>query len=202
MQKWLLGALVLGVGIAFLLFRGDEAITNYPSAGSDIVAFGDSLVAGVGASTGKDFVSLLAGSIGRPVINLGVSGDTTKEGLARVGELDRYEPKVVLLLLGGNDYLRRVPPEETFNNLQKIIEEIHARGAVVLLVGVRGGVLRDNFDERYEELALKNNTAYVPDILDGLLGKREFMSDQVHPNDAGYAKIAARLAPVLKKLLE
>lgn len=202
MRWWYwLGAGIVVLAIWFFFFRS-PTITNYPSAGTDIVAFGDSLVLGVGASEGKDFVSLLSQKLGVPIINLGKSGDTSAAGLARLSELDWYKPKVVLLLLGGNDYLRRVPKEETFATLSKIIEDLQSRGAAVLLLGVRGGVLQDNFSGEFSALAKKYHTAYVPDVLGGLLGDKEYMADQIHPNDAGYARIAERVAPVLEKLLK
>src|SRR3989338_1255870 len=111
-----LAILVVVVAVYFFFFN-TAPITNYPSTGTDIIAFGDSLVAGTGSSAGHDFVSLLSQNTFQHIINLEVPGDTTAQGLARLGELDAYKPKVVLLLLGGNDYLRRLPQEQTFSNL-------------------------------------------------------------------------------------
>jgi len=200
--RYVLAAAALLVAAAvYFFFFNTAPIANYPSAGTDIVAFGDSLVAGTGATDGRDFVLLLSGAIGQPVINLGVPGDTTADGLARIGELDAYKPKVVLLLLGGNDYLKRIPQEQTFANLAAIIKDIQSRGAIVLLLGVRGGLFGDYFSSGFEDLRSAYHTAYVPDVLDGLLGDKQYMSDQIHPNDAGYAAIADRITPVLKKLL-
>ena len=68
-------------------------------------------------------------------------------------------------------------------------------------MGVRGGVLRDNFKKDFENLAREQNTAYVPNVLDGLIGNSEFMYDAIHPNDKGYALIAAKIEPILKKLI-
>jgi len=186
----------------YLFFFNTAPIANYPSAGTDIVAFGDSLVAGTGSSDGHDFVSLLSGAIGQPIVNLGVPGDTTADGLARINGLDAYKPKVVLLLLGGNDYLKRIPQEQTFANLAAIIKDIQSRGAIVLLLGVRGGLFGDHFSSGFEDLRDTYHTAYVSNVLDGLLGDKQYMSDQVHPNDAGYRLIAERIAPVLKELLQ
>lgn len=186
----------------YFLFRSEQPITNYPSRGTDIVAYGDSLVLGVGATNGNDFVSLLSKKVGRPIINLGNSGDTTADGLARLNELDAYNLKVVVVLFGGNDYLRRVPEEQTFENLAKIIEHIQNRGAIVLLLGIRGGLFGDHFDSGFEKLRDTYHTAYVSNVLSGLLGNEKYMSDQIHPNDAGYARIAERVYPVLKKLVE
>lgn len=198
---WVAAALLVAVIAVYFFFFRAAAIVNYPSAGTDIIAFGDSLVAGTGSTQGRDLVSLLSSGIGQPIINLGHSGDTTQDGLARINQLDAYKPKVVLLLLGGNDYLKRVPQEQTFKNLAEIIQNIQARGAVVLLLGVRGGVLGDHFAGEYKKLSQTYGTAYVPDVLDGLLGNKQYMYDQIHPNDAGYALLSARISPVLKKLL-
>jgi lysophospholipase L1-like esterase len=191
------------VGAAFWYFSDAKSLlTNYPSDGTDIVAFGDSLIQGVGSTDGHDLVSDLSARIGQPIVNLGVSGNTTAQGLARISELDRYDPKVVILLLGGNDFLQKVPQSETFANLAQIIQNIQGRGAIVLLLGVRGGVLSDPFAAEYQQLASTYHTAYVSNVLKGLLGHPDLMSDEVHPNDAGYAEIADRVAPVLQKLLQ
>lgn len=201
-QTTLFGILFAAVVVpGALFFFRNEPITNYPSSGTDIVAFGDSLVQGVGAGEGQDFVSLLSKRIGRPILNLGHSGDTTAAGLARIQELDAYKPKVVLLLLGGNDYLKKVPITETRKNLEAIIEHIQARGAVVLLLGVRGGLLHDRFDSEFEDLRDTYHTAFVPDVLDGLLGDSAYMADSVHPNAAGYKLIADKIYPVLMQVL-
>src|SRR3990167_8804043 len=197
----LFAAVLVGLGVYWYFF-GVQEVRNYPSSGTDIIAFGDSLIAGVGASPGRDFVSLLSQQIGQPIVNLGVSGDTTAGGLARLSELDAYNPKVVIVLFGGNDYLRRVSQEQTFDNLTEIVESIQVKGAIVLLLGIRGGLLTDYFDREFKKLRNTRDTAYVPDVLDGLLGKQEYMSDEIHPNDAGYARIAERVYPVLAPLLK
>ncbi len=194
-------AVLVVVGGIYLFFFRSTPITNYPSSGTDIIAFGDSLTAGTGSTAGHDYVSVLSQKIGQPIINLGHAGDTTADGLARLSELDNYKPKVVLLLLGGNDYLKRVPKEETFSNLAKIIQNIQSRGAVVLLLGIRGGILHDNFASEFEKLRDTYHTAYVSNVLAGLLGDNRYMYDEVHPNDAGYAIIANRIAPVLQGLV-
>jgi acyl-CoA thioesterase-1 len=193
---------VIGFFALRYLLQPNFQVTNYPSAGTDIIAFGDSLVAGVGADKGKSFVDLLSQGIGEPIINLGVPGNTTLDGLARLKDLDHYKPKVILLLLGGNDRLREVPKEEVFKNLATIIENLQARGSIVLLLGVRGGILGDPYAQEYEKLHNTYHTAYVPDVLAGLFGDSRYMADQIHPNNAGHARIAERVYPVLEKLLK
>jgi acyl-CoA thioesterase-1 len=200
---WIVGVIVVAALAAYFFWpTSRQTITNYPSQGSDIIALGDSLTAGNGSTLGHDYVSLLSQDSNKPIVNLGVAGDTTADALKRIGELDQYKPKVVIVLLGGNDYLKRVPPEQTFANLVQIIQEIQKRGAIVLLVGVRGGVLRDNFADEFKKLSQDYHTAFVPGILDGIYDNTELKSDEIHPNDKGYAIMAARIAPTLKELLQ
>lgn len=198
-----LAGIVAAVGAMWYFTPASQLdVTNYPSAGTDIIAFGDSLVSGTGSTRGNDFVSLLEKRIGQNIVNMGVPGNTTAFALARVSDIDAYDPKVVLVLLGGNDHLRQVPIQTTFENLSKIIEHIHARGAVVLLLGVKGSLLGDQFAPEFEALQKKYGTAYVPNVLDGLFGDATRMADSVHPNDAGYKIIADRVFPVLVPLLK
>lgn len=181
------------IGLLWFFFAPEAEIVNYPPKNSQIVAFGDSLVAGVGATSGNDFVSVLSRMLGNPIVNLGVLGDTTAQGLARVDQVIAKDPGTVILLLGGNDYLKKIPQEETFANLRSIIAKLQAQGAVVVLLGVRGGILRDNFIDGFDALAEETGVIYVPDVLDGLIGRDAYMSDAIHPNDQGYAQIAERV---------
>lgn len=193
--------LAIFAALGVFYFR-TEVVANYPSKGTDIIAFGDSLVEGVGAADGNDFVSLLSQKIGQPIVNLGRAGDTTADGVARIGQLDAYNPKVVLLLLGGNDYLRRIPISDTRKNLEILIQNIQARGAVVLLLGVRGGILNDRFAAEFKNLRDTYQTAFVSDVLDGLLGNGQYMADTTHPNAAGYRIIAERIYPILREVIK
>lgn len=190
------------IALGVFYFSRPAPIENFPSIGTDIIAFGDSLVEGVGSTKGYDFVSLLSQKIGQPIINLGRSGDTTADGLVRINELDKYNPKIVLLLLGGNDHLKKIPVSETHKNLEILIQNIEERGAVVLLLGVRGGLFNDRFDTEFESLRDTYHTAFVPDVLDGLFGNEKYMSDTIHPNDLGYEIIATRVYPVLIGLIK
>lgn len=201
-QKTILIFGIVLVIAGFFFFKPDAKITNYPSSGDSVVAFGDSLIEGVGATEGNDMVSQLSKKIGEPIINLGIAGNTTEQGLARVDRIAEYNPKIVILLLGGNDYLRKVPKVETFKNLETIITKIQSMGAVVVLLGVQGGLLGDPYEDLFEDLAKKKGTLYVSNVLEDLFGDQRYMSDSVHPNDAGYAKIVDRVYPELKKVLK
>lgn len=194
------GVLVAAVVGVALVWPGEAAVRNYPSSGTEVIAFGDSLVQGVGASAPeKNFVSVLSTQLGRPIVNLGVSGNTTADGVQRLGELDKYQPKVVMVLLSGNDRLRQIPQEQTLANLGTIIEYLQNKGAVVVLLGVRGDLFGNGHDDKLKALAESRQAVYLPDVLDGLFGNNRYMADLVHPNDAGYAKIANRIYPLLLK---
>ncbi len=182
-------------------FPSTYTIKNYPSSGETIIAFGDSLVEGVGSTEGNDFVSLLSQRLNTPIINLGHSGDTTSDALARINDVLVKNPKVVMVLLGGNDFLKRVPKHEMLSNLEQIITTIQNRGAVVILLGVRGGLITDSYESDLRSLAQKTGSAYVSNVLKGLIGNSKYMDDSVHPNNAGYAIIADHIYPVLLKVL-
>ena len=193
-------ALVLAFAIAWVIATRSAPLT-YPTAGTNIVAFGDSLVFGVGTTKGNDFVSLLSARIGKPIINLGVSGNTVADGLARIDDVLAEDPHVVIVLLGGNDTLRRVPVEQTFADLAQIIERLQSAGAGVVLVGAPGGLYGARYDKEYAALAKTYGVAYVPNILRGLLGKQEYMADAIHPNNDGHRIMADRIEPALRDML-
>jgi lysophospholipase L1-like esterase len=193
---------ILAVSFFFVFGERERPIANYPPREGLIIAFGDSLIAGTGAAPEKDFVSVLSVMIGKPIQNMGNPGDTTEAGLMRLDEVIQKHPSIVLVLLGGNDYLRRVPKEKTFKNLDAIVSRLESDGALVVLLGVRGGLLSDGFDDEFESLAKRKSAAHVPDVLDGIFGNPPLMSDEIHPNSEGYALIAQKIYPILSALLK
>jgi acyl-CoA thioesterase-1 len=188
-------AIVIGIGM--LVLHPKPTIDACRDLQPRIVAFGDSLVAGYGATTEGGFVTMLGQAIGVPITNLGRNGDTTARGLARVDAVAKASPNITLLLLGGNDALQKVPQGETEQNLSSLIEAIQESGSRVILIGVIGG-FPDPYGKMYARLAEKYHVTYVSNILSGLIGHEDLMSDSVHPNEAGYQKVAARLVPVVE----
>ena len=154
-----------------------------------------------GAAEGSDYPSQLSKRLGIPILNLGVPGHTTHDGLARIDEVVRFQPKVVLLCLGGNDTLTSVPHQQTFDNLARMIDVLHQTGAFVVLIGVRSASVRDRYHSEFKKLARQKKVLFVPNILGGVLGQPRLMSDYIHPNDEGYAAIAERLELVLQPIL-
>jgi acyl-CoA thioesterase-1 len=190
---------IMVVGLGSWYWLAPVPIKNYPNEKTGpVIMFGDSLVFGVGASAGHSLPEQLGALLGTPIVNEGVSGDTTGDALSRIESALALDPRLVLVLLGGNDFLKKVPREETFRNLEKIIVAFQSQGAVVVVLGVRSGIIGGGADEAYEEVAKRTGAVYVSDVLSGLFGHTELMSDALHPNDLGYAKLAKRLAPLLQ----
>lgn len=169
---------------------------------SVIVAFGDSLTAGHGSTEGNDYVSILSRKIERPIINQGISGDTTFTALQRVEEVLELNPDLVIVFLGGNDMLRKTPIEETFSNLDTIVKTFTETGVKVVLVGVPGGVLGDPYKNKFEELAEKYDAIYIPQFLKSIMAKRDLMSDSIHPNDKGYQIVAQNIYDGIKEIIK
>lgn len=191
--------IVASVALGFFFFRGEEKLP--PPKNTTLVAFGDSLVAGHGASPGNNFVDLVSARIGVPIINEGISGNTTGMALERIENVLARDPGVVIVLLGGNDYLRRVPKETTFENLHTIVTKFKDNDTRVLLLGVRGGLLRNTYEKEYADFAKREGIPYISNVLDGILGDTDLMYDSIHPNDKGHKIIADRVAPKLKEIL-
>lgn len=173
--------------------------TNYPPRGGTTwVAFGDSLTAGVGAEPGEGYPAQLGRRLGREIRNFGVPGDTTADALHRLDDVLAADPRVVLVCLGGNDSLQRVPMETTLANLRAIVLRFQQHGAFVVLIGVRSATLRDQYHRPFRQLARERGVLYIPNILQDVLGHRDRMADPIHPNATGYARIAQRLEKELR----
>lgn len=179
-----------------------QAIRNLHSSGETIICFGDSLTEGVGANSGEDYPSVLSRQIGFPVVNAGRRGDTTAQALERLSDtVLRRNPRLVIVLLGGNDFLRQVPRSESRKNLTEIVSRLQERGAMVAIAGIRLGVFTDEFGAIYQDIAKEFGALYIPQVMQGILTDGKLKSDTIHPNGAGYRLMAERIAVKIKPLL-
>lgn len=156
-----------------------------------VVAYGDSLTHGNGAPAGQAYPDILATLLARPVVNAGVPGELSAEGLQRLPQLlEEHRPALVILCHGGNDFLRRLDRAQTAANLAAMVELIRASGADVILVGVPEFGLILKPPPFYREIAERFAIPYEDEIVSDLLGDRDFKSDTIHPNAAGYRRMA------------
>lgn len=182
-------------------------IRNFPAPGKNaVVAFGDSLTAGIGATDSEaGFVPELALRTAcsvSSIINAGKSGDTTGDALKRLeSDVLIHDPKIVVIMLGGNNIFRRVSDATTYTELRAIVDRIHDNGSMVVLVGLQGGNYATRLVPLYERISRETGCAYVPNILHGIIGTTRLMSDLVHPDNGGYGIMARRVAPVVQQLL-
>lgn len=168
--------------------------------GTVVLAFGDSITHGTGVAAGEDYPSKLAAKTGWQLVNGGVPSDTTETARDRLRPLlDEYSPKLVIVELGGNDFLRGVADAPVTANLEAMLAEIKAAGAIAVLVevprpslaamvGMGGGA------PLYGQLAERQKVLLVEKVLPQILAESALKTDAVHPNAEGYAKLADGLA--------
>ena len=173
-------------------------------AGSTILALGDSLTAGYAADAVAAYPAVLASLTGWQIINGGVSGNTSAQALARLPALMRRQPQLVLVSIGGNDFLRKVPEADTRSNIRQIVQQIKAAGVPAVLVAVpyfTTGALFGRLSEHpmYEELAAELNVPLFKGAWAEVLGNKKLKSDQIHANAQGYRVFAEKMWAFLKQ---
>lgn len=196
-------SLILVAGLLIAGCSPQLDVANLDSAGSSIVCFGDSLTQGIGATHGRDYPSVLAKAIGLPIINAGVSGDTTEDGLRRLErDVLTHNPGLVIVAFGANDFASRASTDEIFGRLEEMVRRIQDAGAMVVLVGHNWPSFVGGISVRYEKLAKRRKAALVSDIMREIWSDQSLKSDSIHPNDAGYALMAERIREVVEPLIE
>ncbi|QNM98475.1 arylesterase [Chitinimonas koreensis] len=164
-----------------------------------ILAFGDSLTYGTGATPETSYPAVLAGLVQRRVENAGIPGNTTADGAARFAEaLDEHKPALVLLCLGGNDFLQHKPEPETVANLRAMLDLARQRRLPVLLVATPRPGLGIAVPPFYAELAKEYRLPLEDEALADILGQRALKSDPIHPNAEGYRQMAEAVAEALR----
>lgn len=165
-----------------------------------VLAFGDSLTYGTGAKAEDSYPVVLGQLIGRTVVRAGVPGEQTAGGLERLpGVLDEHKPRLVIVCLGGNDMLRKGTPANIEANLRRILQEIKSRGLDAMLIGVPTPTLITRPPDFYFNLAKEFAIPYEGDIITSVLYKSELKSDPIHPNAAGYRKVAEAVAALMRE---
>ena len=193
---------ILSIALIVFLQKSDGAVRNAPTPGNTIVVLGDSLTVGIGDTDGDGWVPLVEAQLGRKITRIATPGETTAGGLARLDEVRALKPDTVIVFLGGNDALRRIPVADTFAHLQTIITTLQEEGILVVLVGVRGSFFGDRYEQEFKTLAEDTRAALVLNVLKDIFNNPDRMSpDRIHPNTEGYILIAKRITETLKPLI-
>jgi len=204
---------LIAMGVILEALAADPALTQ--SDRKTVVVLGDSLSAGLGVEPAQAFPALLQAKIDAAgwncaVVNAGVSGDTSADGLARIDWLLRRRIDVLILALGGNDGLRGLPVSATKTNLQAIIDRTKRQYPQAQFI-IAGMQMPPNMGEDYTtafrgvfpELAATNHAALIPFLLEGVAGRPELnQEDRIHPTAEGHKIVAGNVWKVLKPVLE
>ncbi|OGS99172.1 MAG: hypothetical protein A3F73_08260 [Gallionellales bacterium RIFCSPLOWO2_12_FULL_59_22] len=193
--------------IVLLAACGSKAKEEALPPGSTIVTLGDSLTAGAGVTREQAWPDLLANRTGWVVINGGISGDTSGGALRRLPALlEEHNPALVLVALGGNDMLRRVPRQDTIANLGKILDTIRAQGAKPVLLAtpepsVAGAVFQSlSAADFYRQIAEAHQVPLIEDAIAEVLSDPAMKGDPLHPNTAGHVELAQKIFDALKAI--
>ena len=164
-----------------------------------VLAFGDSLTFGIGAAANESYPAQLEKLIGRRVVRAGVPGEVTADALARLpAALDEHTPRLLLLCIGGNDFLRRLGNQQAERNVREMVKLARSRGVAVLLIGTPEPGFAVSPPAFYAGIAKEYRLPYEQSIIGEVLKDRALKSDPIHPNARGYRLIAERLAASLK----
>ena len=192
---------LLAAWILCLVLAGCTAPPELEPLAADavVLAFGDSLTFGTGAGTGESYPEVLSGLIGRTVVNAGVPGEVSTDGLLRLPALlDREQPALLLLCHGGNDQLQRLDPARLADNLRAMIREARDRNIAVVLIAVPAPGLSLRPLPLYAGIADEFGLAADLETVADILGDRALKSDYIHPNAAGYRRLALAVADLLR----
>jgi lysophospholipase L1-like esterase len=205
-KTWLArGRLACLAGAFFLALVFLSACSKGPKlaplpADAVLLAFGDSLTYGTGATETESYPAQLARLVARRVVRAGVPGEVSAAGLARLpAALEEHRPRLLLLCHGGNDFLQRQPKAQAAENLRAMIRLAQSRGVEVLLIGTPEPGFSVTPPEFYAEIAKEFSIPYEGGVLGKILKSPSLKSDHIHPNAEGYRLIAERVAELLRK---
>ncbi len=178
-----------------------------------IACFGDSLTAGYGVEPEESYPSRLQADLDRAgykyrVVNMGISGETTKDGLSRVDRVLALKPALAVVEFGGNDGLRGIPVASSRANLDAMVARLHGAGVQVMLAGITlppqfSGAYIQQFNETYTVIAKKYGVPLYPFLLKGVYGVQgSIQQDGIHPTAQGCVQVAKNMAGFLEPKLK
>jgi lysophospholipase L1-like esterase len=188
--------------VASMLASCGKAVPKLAPLAPDavVLALGDSLTFGTGAAAAQSYPAALERLIGRKVVSAGVPGEVSASGLARLpAVLDHVQPQLLILCHGGNDLLRQLDTGALARNLRAMVRLARDRGIPVVLIAVPKPGLFPSAHPIYAEIAADLGVPIEQDALAQILTDNQLKSDPIHPNAQGYARLAERIADLLKK---
>lgn len=201
-QKASLKSFLIGCLWAFLTACSDSQPSLSPLAEDAVIlAYGDSLTFGTGANTDTEsYPAVLAQLTHRQVINAGVPGEISSEGLDRlINMLEQHQPDLVILCHGGNDLIRRLDKHQLKNNLSRMIELIQQHDAQVMMIAVPTLGLGLTVPDLYPQVALQHQLPIEMDVLVDVESQPALKSDPIHPNAEGYRIMANQIYQLLQQ---
>jgi acyl-CoA thioesterase-1 len=186
----------------FLIFAFISCTKNeFPNLQKTIVCFGDSLTEGKGANPGGTYPDFLQKMTNIHVVNLGVSGNTSVQGLLRIDEVINQKAFLILVEFGANDFFKKVPMAETKQAIETIVDKLQATGATVVLVATEDTQLPDLYNT-LKKISKDKKTKFIDGMLNDIWDNRALFSDNLHPNSDGYKivaeKIYKEIIPIIK----
>ena len=193
--------IIISLFALFILIScGDSSTSLSPlDSSANILAFGDSLTEGYGVKEAESYPAYLTELTNRNVINAGISGEVSKNGLRRLpGLLDMHEPDLVVICHGGNDILKKQSMSAMKANVMEMIALSQAAGADVILLGVPNFGLFLSSHDVYVEIAEQTGVVFLDELIPDILSDNSLKSDTVHPNAKGYQVMAETIFNTLK----
>ncbi len=192
--------LLLVLALASASACGDKIRLSRLADDAVVLAFGDSLTYGTGAGESDSYPAQLEKLIGRRVVRAGVPGEVTAQALARLpGALDEHAPRLLLLCIGGNDFLRRLGNAQAEANVREMVKLARSRGIDVLLIGTPEPGFSLTPPAFYAGIAKQFALPYEASVIGEVLRDASLKADPIHPNARGYGVVAGRVAEQLRK---
>ena len=187
------------VYLCFLFMIMSCSNTNQLKINS-IVCFGDSLTKGFGSTEEKTYPYYLQQLTNIPVINKGVNGNTSKDGLDRIDDILKIQNALVIVEFGANDFFQQVPLNDTKENMEQIVDKLQKVGDMVILVSIEDKQLKI-YHNMLKNIAKKRKILFVDGILNEIWNNKNLFSDEIHPNSNGYKLVADKIYKNIKHLI-
>jgi acyl-CoA thioesterase-1 len=166
---------------------------------NSIVCFGDSLTRGYGSTDEQTYPYFLQLLTNIPVINKGINGNTSKDGLNRIDDILQFKNSLIIVEFGANDFFQQIPISETKKNMEQIIDKLK-QDNIVILVSTEDRQLNKLYS-MLKALAKEKNVLFINGILNEIWNNRNLFSDEIHPNSNGYKLVADKIYKNIENLL-